>query len=116
MTWVPAECTPDPQRSLGGHREYGPDSVRVLRIIKTAQRLGFTLGEVAELLDVGSHRAPRPGLRERAEAKVAEVDARIAQLQEIRATLADVVSAGCRDLAECSCEPACPIPFAALGR
>lgn len=30
-------------------------------MIKTAQRLGFTLGEIAELLKVGSHRGPRPG-------------------------------------------------------
>jgi DNA-binding transcriptional MerR regulator len=102
---------PQPRRSLGGHREYGPEAVTVLRIIKAVQRLGFTLGEIAELLAVGSHRGPRPGLRERAQDKIAEVDARIAQLQEVRETLTQVVAAGCTDLAECSCLPECPIPF-----
>jgi MerR family transcriptional regulator, mercuric resistance operon regulatory protein len=105
---------PGPRRSLGGHREYGPDAVAVLRIIRAAQRLGFTLTEIAELIEVGSHRGPRPGLRDRAQAKLAEVDAKIAALGEIRATLVEVIDAGCSDLATCSCSPACPIPFAAL--
>jgi DNA-binding transcriptional MerR regulator len=106
---------PDPQRSLGGHREYGPDDLTVVRVIKAAQGLGFTLDEIADLLAVGAHRGPRPGLRERAVAKLADVDARIAQLQEIRATLVDVIDAGCSDLLECTCEPSCPIPFTGLG-
>ena len=105
---------PAPRRSLGGHREYGPDAVTVLRIIKAVQRLGFTLDEIAGLLAVGSHRGPRPGLRERAQDKIAEVDARIAQLQEVRGALTRVVAAGCSDLAACSCEPECPIPFTGL--
>jgi DNA-binding transcriptional MerR regulator len=102
---------PDPGRSLGGHREYGPEAVTVLRIIKALQRLGFTLDEIAELLTVGSHRGPRPGLRERAQDKIAEVEARIAQLEQVRHTLAQVVEAGCSDLAVCSCLQECPIPF-----
>ncbi|SBT47918.1 MerR family transcriptional regulator [Micromonospora auratinigra] len=50
-----------PRRSPGGHRLYPPDAVTLLRVIKTAQRLGFTLDEVAELLDAGRHRPGRPG-------------------------------------------------------
>ncbi|WP_328774154.1 MerR family transcriptional regulator [Streptomyces sp. NBC_00286] len=34
---------PEPQRSNGGHRMYPPHAVIVLRVIKAAQRLGFTL-------------------------------------------------------------------------
>jgi MerR family mercuric resistance operon transcriptional regulator len=103
---------PDPQRSLGGHREYGPDAVTVLRVIRGLQRLGFTLEEISQLIEVGAHRGPRPGLRAAAEAKLAEVEARIAHLQQVRATLTDVLTAECSDLAECSCLPGCPIPFA----
>ncbi|WP_446214793.1 MerR family transcriptional regulator [Micromonospora sp. IBHARD004] len=33
-----------PDRSLGGHRRYPAEVVTVLRVIKAAQRLGFTLG------------------------------------------------------------------------
>lgn len=105
---------PEPQRSLGGHREYGPDAVSVLCVVKAAQRLGFTLDEVEELLDVGSHRGPRPGLGERARQKLADVDDRIEALRTVRAALVDVIEAGCADLMECSCIPACPIPFAGL--
>ena len=40
----------EPERSLGGHRLYPPETVTALRVIKAAQRLGFTLEEVADLL------------------------------------------------------------------
>jgi MerR family transcriptional regulator, mercuric resistance operon regulatory protein len=105
---------PDPQRSLGGHREYGPDAVAVLRSIRGLAKLGFTLSEISELIETGSHRGPRPGLRDAAATKLAEVDAKIADLHRVRATLGEVLSAGCSDLGECSCTPGCPIPFADL--
>ncbi|MHA6631954.1 MerR family transcriptional regulator [Pseudonocardia sichuanensis] len=106
---------PAPRRTLGGHREYDPESVTVLRVIRGLARLGFTLDEISELIEVGSHRGPRPGLREAATRKRAEVEAKIAELDLVRATLTDVITAGCSDLAECSCTPGCPIPFADLG-
>jgi MerR family mercuric resistance operon transcriptional regulator len=105
---------PEPRRSLGGHREYGADAVTVLRAIRGLARLGFTLTEIAELIEVGSHRGPRPGLRAAATAKLAEVDAKIDHLTQVRASLTAVLDAECSDLAECSCNPACPIPFAEL--
>ena len=49
----------EPQRSLGGHRLYPQETVSVLRVIKAAQRLGFSLDEVADLLDTGRHRHGR---------------------------------------------------------
>jgi DNA-binding transcriptional MerR regulator len=56
---------PEPDRSPGGHRLYPEDTVTVLRVVKAAQRLGLTLAEVADLLDVGKHRhgRPQPGLQ-----------------------------------------------------
>jgi DNA-binding transcriptional MerR regulator len=106
---------PEPRRSSGGHREYDPQAVTVLRAVRGLARLGFTLTEIAELIEVGSHRGPRPGLRAAASAKLAEVDAKIEHLTQVRTTLVAVLTAGCSDLAECSCDPACPIPFAELG-
>lgn len=100
---------PEPDRSPGGHRDYGRDAVLVLRVVKAAQRLGFTLDEIAELLAVRAHRRPR--LRERAAAKLADVDARIADLQTVRSTLVEVLDSGCADLVECAGAPGCPIPF-----
>ncbi|MEV4178477.1 MerR family transcriptional regulator [Nonomuraea sp. NPDC049709] len=40
----------EPARSSGEHRAYPPETVTLLTVIKAAQRLGFTLEEVAELL------------------------------------------------------------------
>uniref|UniRef100_UPI0039BF94F8 MerR family transcriptional regulator n=1 Tax=Lentzea alba TaxID=2714351 RepID=UPI0039BF94F8 len=77
----------EPGRTLGGHRMYPAETVTVIRVIKAAQRLGFTLDEVAELLDLGTHRHGKPGLQVRATAKLAEVETRIADLEIIRDTL-----------------------------
>ena len=108
---------PAPQRSLGGHRLYPPSTVALLRVIKSAQRLGFTLDEVAELLDLGTHRHRSRGnrsLRGRVAAKLKEIEARISDLQVIRTTLHAALLAGCDDLIACSEHPSCPIPFAGL--
>jgi MerR family mercuric resistance operon transcriptional regulator len=107
----------EPRRTSGGHRAYPPDAVTMVRVIKAAQRLGFTLEEVAGLLDAGRHRhgtAPDASLRHQAAAKLSEIDARIADLQTIRQTLAAALDAGCDDLAACAANPDCPLPFAEL--
>jgi DNA-binding transcriptional MerR regulator len=103
----------EPARSPGGHRTYPPDTVALLGVIKAAQRLGFTLDEVAELLDTGRRRHPTPDLRERAVAKRAEIDRKIADLHTIRTALTQVIDARCDSLTNCTC-PDCPLPFAEL--
>ncbi|OJF10347.1 MerR family transcriptional regulator [Couchioplanes caeruleus] len=103
----------EPARSPGGHRTYPADTVTLLSVIKAAQRLGFTLDEVAELLDTGRRGHPTPDLKARAEAKIAEVDRKIADLSTIRGALARVVAAGCDSLTACTCDD-CPLPFAEL--
>jgi MerR family mercuric resistance operon transcriptional regulator len=106
----------EPERSLGGHRLYPAGAVTVLRVIKAAQRLGFTLDEAASLLEVGRHRHGRAdaGLQARAQAKLAEVEAKIADLQVIAGTLRAAVQAGCDDLLACAGQSCCPIPFDAI--
>ena len=98
----------EPARSLGGHRLYPADTVALLTVIKAAQRLGFTLDEVADLLDTG-RRHPGPDLRQRALDKIAQSDARIADLTAIRTTLTGVVDARCDSLTSCTCAD-CPLP------
>lgn len=107
----------EPDRSLGGHRLYPAEAVTVLRVIKAAQRLGFTLDEVADLLEAGQHRhgrRPDAGLQARAQAKLTEVEAKIADLQVVAGTLRAAVDAGCDDLVACAGQPCCPIPFATI--
>ena len=108
----------EPRRSPGGHRLYPSESLTLLRIIKTAQRLGFSLDEVAELVDLGRHRHGRRkdrGLQARATAKLAEIEAKIADLQVIADTLRAAIDAGCDDLDICAAIDACPLPFAPTG-
>ncbi|MDV3220402.1 MerR family transcriptional regulator [Intrasporangium sp.] len=106
---------PTPDRSLGGHRVYTPETVTTLRVIRAAQRLGFTLDEIADLLTVGRHHhgtGRRPaGLQALARDKLGEVDARIADLVTIRERLVAAMDAGCDDLTECAATAGCPIPF-----
>ncbi len=104
----------EPERSPGGHRLYDDQAVQTLRIIKAAQRLGFTLEEVAELIEAGRRRGQRSGLQARAREKLAEVEARIADLETIRTTLVAALDAGCDDLHVCATSDCCPLPFAEI--
>ena len=106
----------EPARSPGGHRMYSDQDVTILRVIKTAQRLGFSLAEVAELVDLGRHHHGNQdhGLQAQAAAKLAEVEARIADLQVIAGTLRTAIEAGCDDLTQCATSERCPLPFAGL--
>ncbi|MGN2642227.1 MerR family transcriptional regulator [Nocardia takedensis] len=108
----------EPDRSLGGHRLYPKQAVTVLRVIKAAQRLGFTLDEVGELLEATryGHQRAGAGLQARAAAKLAEVDDRLAELTAVRDTLRAALAAGCDDLLDCSQNPCCPVPFDSDGR
>jgi MerR family mercuric resistance operon transcriptional regulator len=106
----------DPARSPGGHRLYPPEAVIILRVIKAAQRLGFTLDEVAGLIEMGQHRHRRvdASLQHRARAKLREIEARIADLETIRERLQAAVDAGCDDLLVCASTECCPVPFEAI--
>ena len=104
----------EPSRSPGGHRLYPTEAVTVLRVIKAAQRLGFTLDEVADLLEMGRHRhgsRPDAGLQAQATVKLAEIEERIADLHTIRDNLQTALDAGCDDLIVCANTECCPLPF-----
>jgi DNA-binding transcriptional MerR regulator len=100
-----------PDRSPGGHRLYDEQAVVTLRVIKAAQRLGFTLNEVADVLQAGRPRGRDEGLQARAHAKLREVEDRIRDLNTIRGSLRAAINAGCDDLHDCAGNDCCPIPF-----
>lgn len=101
---------PEPDRSLGGHRLYSEETVTTLRVIKVAQGLGFTLAEVVDLLEVGRHHHGG-GLQARTEAKLAEIEQKLADLNVIRDSLMAARDAGCDDLVQCAASECCPLPF-----
>jgi len=95
---------PVPDRDPSGHRRYDEDTVRLLRAIKEAQAVGFTLGEIAEYFRASSRSAsPSEALRVRMAAKIDEIDGRIAGLRRMREELARVVGCACDSLDHCTC-------------
>jgi MerR family mercuric resistance operon transcriptional regulator len=101
-----------PGRSPGGHRLYPAGAVTVLRVIKAAQQLGFSLQEIGELLRGRTSVSGRAGgLRQRVPGRLAEIEAHIAVLEQAAATLRAAQAAGCDDLIECASLPGCPLPF-----
>lgn len=79
---------PEPERRESGYRDYPADAVSVVRFIKRAQGLGFTLADVEELLHLADGGPDScDGARELAAAKVADLEQRIAELQAMRNSL-----------------------------
>lgn len=82
-----------PPRTPGGYRDYPPTAVELLRFIKRAQELGFTLDEVEELLhlDTGGPDSCEAA-RALAEHRRADLERRIRDLQRMHDSLADLVA------------------------
>jgi MerR family transcriptional regulator, copper efflux regulator len=95
-----------PPRSPANYRLYPEETVRRVRFIKRAQALGFFLNNIKALLSLRA--APEVGcadVRARAEAKIQDIDDKIASLSAMKAALSTLV-------AQCSGEgplTACPI-------
>ena len=96
---------PKPPRTQAGYRQFPPDTVERLRFIKRAQELGFSLEEVGELLALRMERGTnRANVRARAEAKIADIEAKMKTLATIKKTLRGLVD----QCAQCGATE-CPI-------
>lgn len=94
----------DPPRTASGYRQYPADTVGRIRFIKKAQRLGFTLPEIKELLALQlSPRTTPADVRAQAQRKIQDIQTRIETLQQIKTTLEHLVHAcqGQGPLSEC---------------
>ena len=83
---------PEPRRTRSGYRAYTPDAVRVVRFVKHAQRLGFTLDDIEDLLhlaDGGPDSCQEA--RAMARTRIADLQQRIEELAGIRDALARLV-------------------------
>ncbi len=85
---------PAPVRLASGYRDYDDGDVSRLRFIRRAKALGFTLPEIRELLALSAHREDdMAAVKAAAEAKIADIDGKLAELQRVRAGLATLVAA-----------------------
>jgi len=96
---------PEPPRTAAGYRLYDGGHVARLRFILRARELGFSIEEIRALLalvDGGAQTCAE--VKARSEAHLADVRAKIADLQRIEGVLAET-------LAQCSGDaaPDCPI-------
>jgi Hg(II)-responsive transcriptional regulator len=83
---------PEPQREASGYRLYPEDSVQVVRFIKRAQQLGFTLDDIEGLLRLaGGGPSSCREVRALAAAKIADMEERIEMLQAMRRSLLALV-------------------------
>lgn len=84
----------DPERTASNYRVYGGDTLRRVRFIRRAQELGFTLGEIKELLELrASLRSCCADVRERSEAKIRDIEEKVRTLRAMRKALARLVRA-----------------------
>jgi MerR family transcriptional regulator, copper efflux regulator len=79
-------------RLASGYRRYGDLELARLRFIRRAQKLGFSLKEINSLLGLSARRNVAQ-VKRAAQTKLADVDARIADLQRMRDGLSLLVEA-----------------------
>lgn len=96
---------PDPARSPNGYRDYSDRDVDILRFIQSGRKMGFTLKDVANLLELwqDKNRASRD-VRELAKRHMIDIEGRIHELEDIRDTLKNLV-----DCCHGDDRPDCPI-------
>ncbi len=80
--------------AFGGFRVYPAETVRRIRFIRQAQELGFSLREIDELLSLRADPSTDcSDVRERARARLDDVNRKIARLDRIRWALDELIAA-----------------------
>ncbi len=84
---------PKPPRGPSGYREYPPDTIGVVKFIKRAQELGFSLREIKELLTL--RKVPRATCGDVvivAQGKIDEIEKKINDLRAMQTALSKLLS------------------------
>jgi Hg(II)-responsive transcriptional regulator len=94
----------EPPRTDTGYRQWGADAVRIVRFVKQAQELGFSLTEIDALLHLADGGPDScQATRELAATKIDQLDTKIAALQSMRTSLAQLVATCERPRTERDC-------------
>ena len=95
---------PEPPRRESRYRIYGQDAVRIVRFIKRAQELGFSLDEVECLLELSEGGPESCEAAQRlASGRIAELDRRMANLRAMRDALGQLLATCSLPRAEREC-------------
>jgi len=96
---------PKAARSYSGYRTYSSVDVHTLRFIRQARNLGFSVKQIGQLLGLWrNQRRPSSKVKALAQEHIAELDARIAEMQNMKRTLQEL-AAHCHG----DDRPECPI-------
>ena len=96
---------PPVARTDGGYRQYAQADVRTLQFIKRARELGFSMAEIAELVDLWNNRKRASASVKRiAQRHVDDLTQRIEAMQAMQRTLLVLLEHCCGDE-----RPYCPI-------
>jgi MerR family transcriptional regulator, redox-sensitive transcriptional activator SoxR len=88
-------------RREGGRRIWPATALRRVALIKMAQRAGFTLAEIAQLLATDTTPSATRQWRNMAARKLPELDRHIAQTQALRHAVAGCLECGCMNFDRC---------------
>ncbi len=89
-----------PRRAQNGYRQYPPETLERLRLIRRALAVGFTLDELARFLQVRDRGgSPCAEVRQHAALKLADVEARLNELKQLRNKLRSTLEIWDRELA-----------------
>lgn len=101
--WEDQGLLPEPERTRAGYRDYDGAVVERLAFIRRAQRAGFRLGEIRQVLQIGdTGHPPCEHVRDLIAEHIAAVDARIAELTAARQDLAQLAQrAAAQDREDC---------------
>ncbi|MCZ7624583.1 MAG: heavy metal-responsive transcriptional regulator [Candidatus Methylomirabilota bacterium] len=87
---------PEPPRRESGYRQYPLEAVERIRFIRRAQELGFSLKEIVELLSLRiDPETTSADIKRRAQAKIADIDAKVRDLEQMKTALMKLAAA-CR--------------------
>ncbi|MGH6863837.1 MAG: MerR family transcriptional regulator [Methylocella sp.] len=96
---------PKPSRTASNYRSFGPEHVERLSFVRRAREIGFSIGEIKELLVLAeTGRAPCAEVQTLTAVRLDEIRAKIADLRKLESILAGA-------LERCLMEPApaCPV-------
>lgn len=81
----------EPNRRPSGYRLFDVATVERLEYIRRAKDLGFTLGEIKELLELSFAQSNCEHIRQRADIKITEIESKIQNLQKMKRSLKKIV-------------------------